>query len=102
MPISPKFLAFGKIITTALLDKDENLLYYLKVNIIRVSHYLFSLLEAIFGVIRSHSPVMVHACSDHDALRSAGINSAVSFKSWPFQGSVLRELFRLLLPSHFP
>ena len=42
------------------------------------------------------------ACSDHDALRSDGINSAVQFKSWPFQGSVLRELFLLSRPSHLP
>ena len=45
--------------------------------------------------------VMVHACNDQDALRSAGINSAVSLKSWPFELSVLRELFRLLRRSIF-
>ena len=43
----------------------------------------------------------VNACSDHDALRSTGINSAVSFKSSPFQGSVLRSLFRLSRRSLF-
>ena len=31
-----------------------------------------------FGVIRSHSPVTVLTCSDHDALRSASIHLAVS------------------------
>ena len=46
-------------------------------------------------------PVVVNACSDHDALRSAGINSAVSFKSWLLEFSVLRELFRLLRRSIF-
>ena len=40
--------------------------------------------------------------SDHDALRSAGINSVVSFKSSPFQGWVPRELFPLSRPSHLP